>query len=405
MKIPELLAPAGNLEKLKTAVLYGADAVYLGGNAYSLRARAKNFTDAELATATDLAHNRGKKVYATVNIFAHNHDLAGIAGHLEKLADTGVDGMIIADPGIIRLARRHAPTLPVHLSTQANVTNRENARFWEDMGVKRLNLARELSFDEIDKIRQAVGCEIEIFVHGALCISYSGRCLLSAAMTGREANLGDCAQPCRYRYALMEEKRPGEFFPIEEDHHGAYVMNSRDLCLIRRLRELAAIGVDSVKIEGRMKTAYYVGAAVRCYREGLDRIAAGNQAVDDLAAELNLIGTRGHTENFFSHPPTAKDLLSDRPRQFPLSEPVGIVTAGGKRPEIEARNPFITGEEIEYLGISFSTSSHRIMTIHNRDEEKTARANPGNRVRLTLNPTPADWPPGTLLRRKMNPGA
>jgi len=401
-KIPELLAPAGSPEKLETALLYGADAVYLGAGPFSLRSRAHGFSAGDVARAVDLAHGQGKKIYAAVNIFAHNRDLAPASAFIEELAAAGVDGLIVSDPGILRLARRHAPGLPVHLSTQANVTNRESARFWEDMGVKRINLARELSLAEIAAIREAVACEIEVFVHGALCISYSGRCLLSAAMTGREANQGDCAHPCRYRYALVEEKRPGEFFAIEEDERGSYVMNSRDLCLIHRLAELCETGVDSVKIEGRTKSVYYVAAVTRCYREGLDRIAAGNLKTDDLAAELELVGTRGYTE-FFANgrgKEKEKNMLRAAARLPQGSEPVAVVRDGGTRPLVETKNPFETGEEIEYLGPGFVKSRHRITAMEDSEGQGMKRANPGNLVRLKLTPPPAgEWPCGALLRR------
>jgi len=397
MKIPELLAPAGNMEKLKTALLYGADAVYLGGG-HSLRARAGSFTGEKLTSAVRLAHGMGKKAYVTVNVFAHNRDLDAIARHLEELAAAGVDGIIAADPGVIRLARSYAPRVLLHLSTQANVSNRESALFYEDLGVKRINLARELSLAEIAEVRQALTCEIEVFVHGALCISYSGRCLLSAAMTGRQANLGDCAHPCRYRYRLVEEKRPGEYFPIDEDDRGTYIMNSRDLCLIDRLPELAEIGVDSVKIEGRMKSAYYVGAVVRGYREGLDRIAAGRDGFTDIRAELDLVGTRGYTENFFNNPPGPADLLPESPRAQARSEPVGIVSKTNGTCEIEVRNPIERGDEIEYIGPGFVKSRHRISGII-IGGEAAERANPGLPAGLELSPPPADWPAGALLRR------
>ncbi|MDA8165592.1 MAG: U32 family peptidase, partial [Desulfobacteraceae bacterium] len=271
---PELLAPAGSFEKLVTAIHYGADAVYLGGKQFSLRARATNFDEAGLREAVAYAHARGVKAYVTVNVFARREDFARLPGYLVFLGEIGADAIIVSDPGILRVASRVVPGLAIHLSTQANVTNPESARFWREQGVSRLNLARELSLPEIAAIRESLDARIEIFVHGALCISYSGRCLLSHYLTGRSANRGDCAHPCRYRYALVEEKRPGQHFPVEEDDRGTYIMNARDLCLLARLPELLAAGVDSLKIEGRMKGVYYVGGVVRVYRAALDALAA-----------------------------------------------------------------------------------------------------------------------------------
>ena len=270
MKLPELLAPAGNFEKMQTAIHYGADAVYLGGKKFSLRAHATNFGEEEIAQAVAYAHGHGVQVYTTLNIFAHNDDLAELPDYLAALREAKVDGLIISDPGILAVARRVVPELPIHLSTQANVTNLESVRFWAGQGVKRLNLARELSLAEITQIRQATEAELEIFVHGALCISYSGRCLLSLYLTGRDANQGNCAHPCRYHYRLEEEKRPGQFFPVEEDSRGTYIFNAKDLCLLNRLPELIRAGADSLKIEGRMKSVYYVGAITRLYRAALD---------------------------------------------------------------------------------------------------------------------------------------
>jgi putative protease len=244
--IPELLAPAGNMEKLKTAIHYGADAVYLGGRKYSLRARAGNFDDREIRQAVDYAHDRGVKVYITINIFAHNRDLDGLEEYLLVLEDADVDGLIVADPGILFICNQTVPKMPIHLSTQANVTNGASARFWAAQGVARLNLARELGLVEIREIRQATDIQLEIFVHGALCISYSGRCMLSNYFTGRDANQGDCAHPCRYSYTIVEEKRPGQYFPVEEDERGTYIFNSRDLCLLGRLPELIGAGADSI---------------------------------------------------------------------------------------------------------------------------------------------------------------
>ncbi|WPC40774.1 U32 family peptidase [Clostridium sp. JS66] len=272
MKKPELLAPAGNLEKLKTAINFGADAVYLGGSKLNLRAFADNFTDEELKEALEYAHERGKRVFVTINVFPHNEDLIGLEEYLKKLYELKVDAILVSDPGIIMTARETVPDLELHLSTQANNVNWKSAQFWHKQGVKRIVLARELSLTEIKEIRNKLpeDCEIEAFVHGSMCMSYSGRCVISNYMTGRDSNRGQCAQPCRYKYYLMEEKRPNEYFPILEDERGTYILNSKDLCMIEYIPELAQAGINSFKIEGRMKSPYYVASIVKAYRQAID---------------------------------------------------------------------------------------------------------------------------------------
>ncbi len=270
MTKPELLAPAGNPEKLEIAFTYGADAVYIGGEAFSLRAGAGNFSIADMTAGVRLAHSLGKRLYVAANIFAHNRDFDVLPEFLEELAAMGVDGLIVSDPGVIAVARRFVPNLPLHLSTQANCTNKESALFWEDQGMERIILARELSLEEIREIRDSVSLELEAFVHGAMCVSYSGRCLLSSFLTGRSANRGDCSHPCRWEYHLVEEKRPGEFFPVIEDGRGSYILNANDMCMIRHIPALVEAGVDSFKIEGRMKSVHYVATVVKAYREAID---------------------------------------------------------------------------------------------------------------------------------------
>lgn len=269
---PELLAPAGNLEKLKTAIDFGADAVYLGGSKLNLRAFADNFTNEELKEGIEYAHARGKKVHVTMNVFPHNEDLEGLEDYLKELYEIGADAIIVADPGIIMTAREVVPNLEIHLSTQANNVNYKSAIFWHKQGVKRIVLARELTLEEIKDIKDKVpeDLDLEIFVHGSMCMSYSGRCLLSNYMTGRDANRGQCAQPCRYKYRLVEEKRNEEYFPIIEDDKGTYIMNSKDLCMIEYIPELMNTGAISFKIEGRMKSAYYAATVVKAYREAID---------------------------------------------------------------------------------------------------------------------------------------
>ncbi|GAA0176991.1 U32 family peptidase [Clostridium sediminicola] len=272
MNKPELLAPAGNLEKLITAIDFGADAVYVGGNRLNLRAFANNFSVNDLELGLKYAHERGKKVYVTVNVFPHNEDLEGIDDYLIELYNLGVDAIIVSDPGIIMTAKEVTPNLEIHLSTQANNVNWKSANFWHDLGVKRIVLARELSLEEIKTIRKKTSptCGLEAFIHGSMCMSYSGRCLLSNYMTGRDANRGMCAQPCRYEYYLMEEKRPGEYFPVFEDERGTYIMNSKDLCMIRHIPELVQSGIDSFKVEGRMKSVFYVATVIKAYRQAID---------------------------------------------------------------------------------------------------------------------------------------
>ncbi|MGG7164412.1 peptidase U32 family protein [Clostridium ihumii] len=269
---PEILAPAGNLEKLKTAIRFGADAVYLGGSKLNLRAFADNFSNKELKEGIDYAHARGKKVYVTLNVFPHNEDLDGLEEYLKELYELGTDAIIVSDPGIIMTAREVVPNLEIHLSTQANNVNYKSAIFWHKQGVKRVVLAREVSMEEIKTINDKTpeSLDLEIFVHGSMCMSYSGRCLLSNYMTGRDSNRGACAQPCRYKYKLVEEKRSEESFPILEDERGTYIMNSKDLCMIEYIPELVKTGAVSLKIEGRMKSAYYVATVVKAYREALD---------------------------------------------------------------------------------------------------------------------------------------
>lgn len=272
MNKPELLVPAGSLEVLKTAVIYGADAVYIGGEIFSLRAKAKNFSYEDMKIGIDFAHSHGVKVYVTANILAHNCDLNETEEYFTQMNELGPDGFIIADPGIFTIARRICPNIPIHISTQANNTNYLTYDFWKSQGATRVVSARELSLAEIKEIREHIpdDMEIESFIHGAMCISYSGRCLLSAYFTGRDANQGACTHPCRWKYAIMEEKRPGEYLPIEENERGTYIFNSKDLCMIEYVPELIDAGINSFKIEGRMKTALYVATVARTYRKAID---------------------------------------------------------------------------------------------------------------------------------------
>ncbi len=407
--MPELLAPAGNFEKLVTAIHYGADAVYLGGKEFSLRAKAGNFSHQVMVEAVQYAHAHGVKIYVTVNILAHNVDFAGLDNYLLQLQEAEVDGLIISDPGILMRARKCVPDIPIHLSTQANVTNAQAAAFWFEQGAGRLNLARELSLSEIKEIRGEVSGELEVFVHGALCISYSGRCMLSNYMTGRDANQGSCAHPCRYSYSLIEEKRPGEFFPVEEDERGTYIFNSKDLCLLERLPELVACGVNSLKIEGRMKSIFYVGGVTRIYRAALDYLGALPIEAWEKPEEIRLpqvfveeiakTGTRGSTENFISQRPGSSEMLYTSPRAVQEVEPVAVIREEGDAPLVEIRNVLESGSRIEYMLPGIESISLTLTRMETEGGEEVVRANPGNRVRLHTEPSLVQGRVNGILRR------
>lgn len=352
-KRPELLAPAGTLEKMKMAILYGADAVYLGGQAFGLRALGGNFTDAELHEAVAFAHARGRKVYVTVNVYPHDGDMDGLPEYLHFLERIHVDALLVADLGVFSVARDVVPSLPIHVSTQANTVNAAAVRAWKALGAERVVLARELSLQEIADIRSAVDVELEMFVHGAMCISMSGRCLLSVYMTGRDANRGACAQSCRWRYALMEEQRPGEYFPIDEDERGTYMMNSKDLCLLPHLADVIATGVDSLKIEGRMKSVHYVASVTKAYRAAIDAYVADPEkfAIDPAwTAELGKVSHRPYTTGFALHPTTADDQIYGSSSYEQTSDFIGLVRsydAAAGWATVEQRNHMRVGEMIE----------------------------------------------------------
>ncbi|MBF0559519.1 MAG: U32 family peptidase, partial [Nitrospirae bacterium] len=301
MDRPELLAPAGDFEKLRTAIHYGADAVYLGDSRFSLRGKAGNFDDGELRAAVAYAREQGVRVYVTANIFPHNIDLPAAEKHAERLEEIAPDAVIVSDPGLFTLFKKKAPSLPLHVSTQANITNYAAARFWEDLGATRLVLSRELSLEEIREIRQKTSVELEVFVHGSICISYSGRCYISSFLANRGANTGECTNSCRWNYALVEEKRPGQYFPVFEDSRGTYLMSSRDLCMLPHLSLLSEAGVDSFKIEGRMKGVNYVAGVVKVYREAIDSINADQlfSVQQRWAEELSMFSSRGYTTGMF----------------------------------------------------------------------------------------------------------
>lgn len=358
MRKPELLAPAGNLEKLKFALIYGADAVYLAGKAYGLRAAAGNFTLEEMEEGVKFAHDRGKKVYVTLNIIPHNSDLKGLDRYIKDIDRIGVDSVIVADPAIITLVQENAPNLPIALSTQANNTNWKSAIFWHNVGVSRIILARELSLKEIKTIvdKTPSTLEIETFVHGAMCISYSGRCLLSNYMANRDSNRGACAQPCRWKYKVVEEKRPGEYYPIYEDERGTHIFNSKDLCMIEHIPELVDAGISSFKIEGRMKSLYYVATIVATYRKALDLYLKDpeNFKTDPKwLDEITKASHREYTKGFYFSRPGQEEQVYKTSTYIRNYDFIGIVLDYDESTQIatiEQRNRMIIGDDIEIMG-------------------------------------------------------
>ena len=353
MMKPELLAPAGNMEKMKMALLYGADAVYLGGKAFGLRAFGGNFSQEELAEAVEFAHNLGKKVYVTVNIFPHNSDIAKLPEYLAFLDSIRVDAILVADLGIFTMAKKYAPHVELHISTQANNTNWAAVNAWADLGASRVVLAREMSLAEIREIREKCHVELEMFVHGAMCISYSGRCLMSNYMAGRDANRGSCAQPCRWNYALVEEKRPGQYFPVMEDERGTYIFNSKDMCLLPYLPDVIQSGVNSLKIEGRMKSVHYAASVVKAYREAIDSYFEDPekfQIKQEWIEELDKVSHRAYTTGFYYGRPTEKDQIYGSSSYTQTSDFVGLVLdydAETGFATVEQRNNMKKGQELE----------------------------------------------------------
>lgn len=348
---PELLAPAGDMERLKMAVLYGADAVYLAGTDFGMRAFAGNFTPEELREAVAFAHGHGVRVHCTINTMPRNDEAARLPEHLELLNDAGVDALIVADLGAFTLAGKYAPNCQRHISTQASICNYETARAWHGLGASRVILARELSLEEIRTIRDKTppDLEIEAFVHGAMCVSYSGRCLLSNYMTGRDSSRGACAQPCRYQYALMEEKRPGEYFPIEEDEQGTYILNSRDMCMIDHLGDLMDAGLSSLKIEGRAKSAYYAAVVTGAYRHCLDDAAAGRVPDPVWRDEVEHVSHRPYSTGFYYGPPGQYYANSRYVREWQV---VALVTGCDDEGNaaLSLRNKFRAGDTVELVG-------------------------------------------------------
>ena len=347
----ELLSPAGDMERLKMSLAYGADAVYLAGNDFGMRAFAGNFTPDEMGQAVTLCHSYGASVHVTCNTMPRNDEVARLPEWLEYLQDLGVDAVILADVGVLSLLKRYAPRVKAHISTQASISNYQAASAWYDLGASRVILARELSLEEITELRAKTPRELEIeaFVHGAMCVSYSGRCLLSNYMTGRDANRGACAQPCRYKYALVEEKRPGEYFPIGEDEGGAFILNSRDMCMIDHIPELMAAGLDSLKIEGRAKSAYYAAIVTAAYRHAIDAAAAGKPLDPVWREEVEKVSHRHYSTGFYFGQPGQYTADARYIRDWQVVAVVTACDAAGNA-TLSLRNKFSTGDELELVG-------------------------------------------------------
>lgn len=403
LKKPELLAPAGTLEKMKMAVLYGADAVYLAGKSFGLRALGGNFTREELAAAVEFTHARGKKVYVTINIFPHNSDLVALPDYLKYLQEINVDALLVADLGVFMLCKKIIPDMELHISTQSNNTNWATVNAWQELGAKRVVLAREMSLQEIREIREKCTADLEMFIHGAMCISYSGRCLLSNYFTGRDSNRGTCAQSCRWKYALVEETRPGKYFPIEEDERGTYIMNSKDMCLMPNLRDVIESGVDSLKIEGRMKSVHYAASVTKAYRLAIDSYfenPATFTIKPDWMDELGKVSHRAYTTGFYYHQPDSDDQIYGKTSYDQTSDFVGLVReydATSGYALVEQRNNMKVGQEIEVFQPTLPLYRQTITDmIDDSGEHVTVAPHPQQLVRMRME-QPVE--PYTILRR------
>lgn len=404
MNKPELLAPAGNLEKLKIAIDYGADAVYCGGYNYGLRSGADNFTLEELKKGKNYAHENNSNIYITVNMMPHNKELKDLPSYLHELDDLGVDSLIVSDPGVIQIIKEENIDTSIHLSTQANTVNWASANFWYKKGIERVILARELSKNEIKEISQKSNIEREMFIHGSMCISYSGRCLLSNYMVGRDANRGECAHSCRWKYHLVEEKRPGEYYPIYEDENGAYIMNSKDLCLIEYISEIMDLNLSSLKIEGRMKSIHYVATVVGIYRRALDSYFAEPENYvmkDKWLKELKKVSNRGYTTGFFHSEPNAEDHnyeSSAYRRNYDFMGVVKDYDQKNKLAIVEVRNKFFKGDHIEFFGPDIETFTENIDFIINSEGEKVENApHPKELIKIPVDNIVKE---GYIIRRK-----
>lgn len=405
MRKTELLIPAGSLDTLKTAVIYGADAVYLGGEAFGLRAKAKNFTQDEIRQGIAFAHEHGVKVYITANILAHNEDLNGVEEYFKELKEICPDAVIISDPGVFAIAKQTMPEMEIHISTQANNTNYGTFLFWHQLGAKRVVTARELSLAEIKEIRSRIpeDLEIESFIHGAMCMSYSGRCLLSNYMTGRDANQGACSHPCRWKYSIVEEKRPGEYMQVYENERGTYIFNSKDLCMIEYIPEMIDAGIDSFKIEGRMKTALYAATVTRTYRKAIDdylkdpKIYEAN--LDWYRSEIGKCTYREFTTGFYFGKPDSTTQIYDNNTYVKNYTYLGTVEAVDERgySKIEQKNKFIVGETIEIMKPDGRNLDAVVKAIYN-EEGVSQESAPHSRQILFVDLS-VEMEPYDILRR------
>lgn len=407
MKKIELLAPAGDLEKLKIAIAYGADAVYFGGEDFSLRSSAGSLSVEEMSEGVEYAHRHGCKAYSAINIFAHNEDIKKLPDFMDRIKAIPIDAFLFSDPGIYRIIKEKRPDAELHLSTQANNTNYETAKFWHGMGVSRVVAAREMSFKDLSELRSEIpeDMEIEAFVHGAMCISYSGRCLLSNFMTSRDANRGMCAHPCRWNYSLMEEKRPGEYYPVEEDERGTYVFNSKDLCMIKHIPELIKSGVASAKIEGRMKTVFYLATVVRAYRTAIDSYYDDPENFTfkpEWLEELSKVSNRHFTTGFFFDKPDENSQNYESSAFIRNYDFVGIVRnydVKSGMAEIEQRNNFRTGDELEIFGPGNTDFiNYKVSEMYDADSGEKIEVAPHAQQRVLL-PVHYELKPDFMLRR------
>ncbi len=402
----ELLSPAGSLEKLKMAILYGADAVYAGGEEFSLRAAAKNFSSDDLLRGIDFVRKHNKKIYITANIFPHNSDLESVPKFMEEMEKLGPDGLIISDLGMFSMAKKYAPSIPLHVSTQANCVNYMAAKTWYELGAKRVVLARELSFDEIAEIRKNTDedLELEAFVHGAMCISYSGRCLLSSYMAGRDSNQGDCAHPCRWNYSLVEEKRPGEYMDVFENERGTFIFNSKDLCMINYIPELIKSGITSFKLEGRVKTEYYVAIVTKAYRAAIDAYLDNPEKYKfnpEWAEELSKVSNRRYTNGFYLGKPNEEAQVYGSSSYIREYDIVGLIKGYDEESGeniIEQRNRLFTGDEIEVVPPREKYFSHKISEM--KDENNNVIDCAPHAQQIIKIKLGARLPENTILRKK-----
>lgn len=400
----EVLSPAGNMDKLKMAIRYGADAVYCAGQSFGLRASSSNFSNEELKEAVEFVHSHGKKIYVTCNIIPHNEDLVGLEDYLKFLESIKVDAIIVADLGIFLLAKRVAPNLERHVSTQANTTNYLTTEFWKEQGATRVVVAREVSIADIKTMKEAADIEIEAFVHGAMCISYSGRCLLSNYFTTRDANRGQCTQACRWKYSLVEENRPGEYYPIEEDQHGTYIFNSKDLCLLKYIPDLVEAGVDSLKIEGRMKSVHYAATVTKVYREAVDSYLADPEHYEvkpEWIEELEKISHRPYTEGFSVEKPDETGQNYGQSSNTQTHDFIGLVEGYNVEEGyayLEQRNNFKVGDEVEFCQPHGELVHHVITKMTDEEgNEITVAPHPQMKVRLYIDTPLEEY---AMMRRR-----